>query len=295
METQQEIRWEHPLSSRAQDPNYSLVILNRAIPLRFQSFAQIWENAKMKVCASGGANRLYEFVPEASHKNFVPDFIKGSLETVLPHVKDFYVSQGTDVIFHSREDASAFTKCVHRLSYLELGHIDQAYFPNSPIPPRAPDDAIPSETSHKSGETHEVRKRIMTGKMCIVMGGLDGRFDQQMDVISTAFAHPEKQFLIMGNESFLYILQPGLHRIDIDREIMGEHCGLIPLGSPCRVHTTGLKWNLDESRPLFFGGLISSSNTYVSPDNFTQITVQTDNPLVFTANLACATQRFSHK
>jgi len=272
-----EVFWRVPFSPQVTEGDFSLVIVNRPIPLHFNTFSSLWQNARVKICASGGANRLYDFVPESERKDFVPDCIKGSLETVLPHVHNFYSSLGSDIVRHANMDASAFTKCVHQLHTIELGYSPNTYTPNSPMPP--------NPSFSPEGPTSQHPKKVPTGEMYLVLGGLDGRFDQQMDIINSAYAHPERKFVIVGSDSFVLVLQPGLHKIEIDRKVMGVDCGLIPLGSPCRVHTSGLKWNLDKSRPLSFGGLISSSNTYESDEQITHITIQTDNPLIWTATL----------
>jgi thiamine pyrophosphokinase len=263
-----EILWRLPMSLAATEQNYSLLILNRPIPFRFDVFARLWKNAKMKICASGGANRLYEFVPEEERKNFVPDAIVGSLETLLPHVEKHYFSEGSDVIRQEVPDASAFTKCIYHLLSLDTGYSPTA--PNS---------------------TFEQQKLLDTGDMYLVLGGLDGRFDQQMDILNTAYAHPQKRFILVGPESLVIVLRPGVHRIEIDRDILGNHCGLIPLGNPCKVQTFGLRWNLEKRTPLSFGGLISTSNTYEAEKN-TTITIEIDNMLSWSASLFGAHKRF---
>ena len=62
----------------------------------------------------------------------------------------------------------------------------------------------------------------------------------------------------------------------------GPTCGLIPIGCKCDgVETEGLKWNLDGSVPLEFGGLVSTSNR-VEDD---LVVVRCLQPLVFTAEI----------
>ena len=69
----------------------------------------------------------------------------------------------------------------------------------------------------------------------------------------------------------------------------GKYCGLFPLGSPCQVTTTGLKWNLNK-QTLKFGSFISSSNEYgdqllVQNLDKQYVTIETDEPLLWTMSI----------
>ncbi len=50
--------------------------------------------ASVRYCADGGANRLYNHVQAnkatGTEDNFLPDMVKGDLDSLKPHVKAYY-------------------------------------------------------------------------------------------------------------------------------------------------------------------------------------------------------------
>ena len=92
-------------------------------------------------------------------------------------------------------------------------------------------------------------------KRVIVLGALEGRFDQTMDNVNTLLllAHePEVCIFLKGKKNVACVLPPGHHRVVLSQAKENEQgsgaggivCGLIPLNGPCKVVTQGLKWNL---------------------------------------------------
>ncbi|XP_031692211.1 thiamin pyrophosphokinase 1-like [Oncorhynchus kisutch] len=92
-----------------------------------------------------------------------------------------------------------------------------------------------------------------------------------------------KCLAIMVEEIKTQPLRGRRHRLGVNPALDGRWCSLIAIGGPCRTHTTGLKWNLD-NQVLQFGRLVSTSNTYepVSQGNQRKpVTVTTDQPLLW--------------
>ncbi|KAJ0699313.1 putative thiamine diphosphokinase [Helianthus annuus] len=76
---------------------HALIILNQRLP-KFSPL--LWEHAKVRVCADGGANRLFDNMPELFHdehddvsvirERYKPDVIKGDMDSIRPDVLNFY-------------------------------------------------------------------------------------------------------------------------------------------------------------------------------------------------------------
>lgn len=69
------------------------------------------------------------------------------------------------------------------------------------------------------------------------------------------------------------LLRRGSSVIRPQRQVEGPSCGLVPLTGPATATSTGLKWNLDNTR-LEVGGLISTCN--VIEDDVINVTTDQD-------------------
>jgi thiamine pyrophosphokinase len=213
--------------------------------------------ASIRVCADGGANRLFD---ATSGTGYVPNLIRGDLDSVRADVKDCYSKKGCRVEKDPCQDTNDLDKCLQVLR-------DEWLDPNC--------------TNHR---------------VCIY-GAFGGRFDQEMASIqalynwrqvfqSRIFLYDDhtSAFLLaenMINEIRLpfYGEEKTFNKMDIGE---GPTCGLIPMGSKCEsVKTTGLKWNLDGDVALEFGGLVSTSNHVMEPI----VTIEVSHPIVFTTEV----------
>eukprot|EP00250_Pteridium_aquilinum_P016012 c22892_g1_i1 orf=292-1146(+) len=230
---------------------YALVILNHDLPLLTQF---LWSKACCRICADGGANRIYDCIPSLFphedpikvRQRYKPDVIKGDLDSIRPEVKEFYFGLGTKIMNNSEDqDTNDLWKCV-------------AY-------------AIDSMHDIKKGQVK-----------LLVLGALGGRLDHEFANMNTLYLFREVRIILLTDQSMAFLLPKGYkHEIKIDSSVEGPYCGLLPLGCPSlSTTTTGLKWDLNETS-MQFGGLISTSNTPISD----RVTVTSDTDLVWTISL----------
>lgn len=234
-------------------PNtYVLILLNYEMPL-LTLF--LWNKACCRICADGGANRLYDCLPTILscddpfevRKQYKPDVIKGDLDSIRPEVRDFYAGLGTTIVDESHDqDSTDLFKCI---SYVK--------------------DKTPSIENCNNVKI-------------LVLAAFGGRIDHFFSNLNALYCFPSIRIILLNDESMAYLLSKDFsHEIHINPTIEGPHCGLVPLGGPSAgTTTTGLRWNLDKT-PMKFGGLISTSNIYENEI----VTVSPDTDLVWTISI----------
>ncbi|CAM6099816.1 unnamed protein product [Calypogeia fissa] len=228
-----------------------LIVLNYHLP----SFTPtLWQQVRLRVCADGGANRLFDELPkflphedeESVRHRYKPDVIIGDLDSLRPDVREFYSKLGTTVV-------------------------DQSY---------------DQETTDLEKSINFVRNSTLeleTGKLkLLAVGALEGRFDHVAAHINVLYKFPSLRIILLSDESLLYLLPKGYsHEISFNTTFEGPHCGLIPFGTTSEsTTTTGLQWNLSNTK-MSFGSLVSTSNLLLG--DF--VTVVSDTHLVWTEAL----------
>jgi thiamine pyrophosphokinase len=210
----------------------SLIILNYLLP-RKEFLERLWNKAKFKICVDGGTNRLYNYFKSniAEREKYIPDYICGDLDSIKPEILEYYLKRGSQMRLSYDQNYTDFQKSLIFLNSLE------------------------GDESFEKNDTY-------------VLGALNGRFDHTISNISTLFKVPlYKHIYLIANESIIFLLKRGNHKIFCFPKYEGPNCGLLPIGvTEANVMTLGLKWNLDGSFPLSFNTLISSSNSFEHPE-----------------------------
>lgn len=231
--------------------SYALVVLNQNLP-RFAPL--LWHHAKLRLCADGGANRVFDEFPlffplqdpSDVRNRYMPDVIKGDMDSIRTEVLDFYRSKGTKILDESHDqDTTDLHKCV---AYI------RDFTPN-----------------------------LDKSNLCIlVAGALGGRFDHEMGNINVLCRFSSMRMVLLSDDCLIQLLpKTHHHEIHIQSSVEGPHCGLIPIGMPSgRTTTTGLEWDLNETE-MRFGGLVSTSNIVKGE----KITVQSDSDLLWTITI----------
>ena len=283
------------------DPSTTAMIILNA-PIRQPPsalFDQLWTKSSFHICADGGANRLYQATVVAQNSNqqpqdkattttptttnYRPDLITGDLDSLWPTTRAHYSALGVKIVRQYDQNYNDLDKSIRS------------------IPTKSP----PYTTCFVYGAFGGRFDQEMASMQALYRHAGQSNSDSSL-----------QQIWLWSDQNAALLLQPHVHHViycpnyrddDDDgdnqhdpqqdnndhkkeaslskkRLLLGEGptCGLIPLGQPCQsVTTSGLKWNLDGSTPLAFGGLVSTSNRIVAP----QVHVTCSHPLIFTVEV----------
>ncbi len=83
-----------------------------------------------------------------------------------------------------------------------------------------------------------------TGRLDHILSNLN-TLQQARDIIG------EIPLYLLTHNSISWVLHPGRHRIHVDERVVNHHCGLIPLGQPAYVTSSGLKWDMGNTNNCF--------------------------------------------
>ncbi|CAL5229999.1 g13437 [Coccomyxa viridis] len=224
-----------------------LLILNFRLPP--VTFA-LWRHAHVRIVADGGANRLYDALSEGSmqqdrllsRSDYVPDIIRGDLDSIRPDVLDYYSKLGTQVVDESGDqDSTDLQKCI--------------------------------ACAH---ELIASRPGDLQGASIFAAGAFGGRIDHVLSSLCTLHRHEGEKIILCGDGNLVRLLPCGHTDLEPDLDVEGPACGLVAMAAPATASSQGLKWNL-ESTQLEVQGLQSTSNTLAG----SRVSVDTDQPLLW--------------
>lgn len=233
------------LNDRPLRSAFALIILNVPITRR-DTLLRAWSSSTVRFCADGGANRLYDALDSEDRATFLPTMIKGDLDSIRPEVRAYYTTKGVAIKKDPSEYSTDLMKCVEEVESLEKA----------------------------SGKHFSL----------LFFGGLSGRFDQTIHTTSILLKFRVKRpdTYVISDDSLVWVLDKGVHLVDIDHTTMGQTCGILPLGvSEAFVRTEGLKWNLDWVTSL--EGELSSSNHLLPSEP--AVLLETSAPIFWTVEI----------
>ncbi|KAG5348443.1 TPK1 pyrophosphokinase, partial [Acromyrmex charruanus] len=236
---------------------YAIIVLNRPIRWQHNVLLRFWQKARITITVDGGTQRWLKYLEKQGinalnieHKHYAPDLITGDMDSCPPYIVEKFESIGSTVIKTPDQDNTDYTKAL-----LEVAHY---------------------------AKTHNIN----LGEI-YVLAETSGRFDHIIGNVNTLYRSDKlvgnTRVIQLASNSMTWILKPGMHSIHIPEILVQQKswCGLLPFGCIVNcISTTGLKWNLNKTT-MQFGGLISTSNTYVN----SKVTVDTDTPVIWTMGI----------
>ncbi|KAF2028346.1 thiamine pyrophosphokinase [Setomelanomma holmii] len=237
----------HPEAS-ATSPD--LLILNQPIT-HFDAFARLWKHTSYRLCADGGANRLFDMFEGdliVQREHYLPNIIHGDLDSLRYDVRVYYAAHGVEVSQDHDQYSTDFGKTMNKISS------------------RGP------WTSRKD---------------VLILGTLAGRVDQGLgllhEIIREETKHPGLRLWLFSESSLSFILssQHNTVRGLQSSKLFTENVGLVPVWGPAVITTSGLEWDV-EKWPTSMGSQVSTSN-HVKAD---EVEVATDAPILFTIERA---------
>ncbi|KAF2279414.1 thiamine pyrophosphokinase-like protein 1 [Westerdykella ornata] len=228
------------------DVPLDLVILNQPIH-NFHVFARVWKHAEYRICADGGANRLYDMFEgplEDRRQDYLPHSIHGDLDSLRDDVRAYYESHGVDVSQDHDQESTDFGKTMQKIAS---------------------------------------RRSSTSEREVVVLGTLGGRVDQGLGLLHEIFREELKDPLLrlwlISEASVSFILEQGLNIVEGLKSsgLFTKNMGLVPIYGPAVITTSGLEWDVKDWDTQM-GTRVSSSNHVISDE----VQVNTTAPILFT-------------
>ena len=218
--------------------------------------------AAIRLCADGGANRVFAALPPELRSSVLPDCIVGDLDSARDDVLQFYRQLGVPVVHETEQVSTDLQKAIRQLARL-----------------------IDADTNAAASAIKHV----------VIYGAFGGRFDQLIGNTVTLHTHqqylpPTTQLLLLSEGNLAQLIPPGRHSIVGHRhfEGAGTHCGLMALqGDVAAVWTSGLEWDMTGQR-MGWDAIMSTSNVIASNKDSVVTVSSEGGQLVWTTEFSAA-------
>ncbi|KAF2109851.1 thiamine pyrophosphokinase-like protein 1 [Lophiotrema nucula] len=235
---------EHALTGDPSTPD--LLILNQPIA-DFAAFAHLWKQTRYRICADGGANRLYDMCNgdhRAQRADYLPSAIHGDLDSLRDDVREYYAVRGVEITQDHDQYSTDFGKAMNKIRAVE-----------------------------SSSPQREV----------LVLGTLGGRVDQGLgllhEMIREHKQNPTTRLWLFSERSVSFILGSRHNTLKglKSEEVFTKYVGIIPIYGPAVISTSGLEWNV-EAWDTSMGTQVSANNHVVEDE----VKIDTNVPVLFT-------------
>eukprot|EP00667_Euglena_gracilis_P019786 EG_transcript_21266 len=205
-----------------------------------------WITAPVRICADGGANRMFDATQEPDRAQQSPTHICGDMDSIRPDVLEYYSALGARVCRSDDQDTNDLDKALSALRQSAAAGQCDGCGPGS-------------------------RNYV------IVDGGLGGRMDHVFGNFDVLLRARDLRVALCCAACVCVVLPPGRHHIRRNPRYETKKCGIIPLMAPTKnVTSRGLRWELD-GLELRFGLMVSSCNEFQGDE----LELTTDVPLVW--------------
>lgn len=203
---------------------HGLVLLNQPIT-NLVLFQQAWTFCERRICADGGANRLYDVLETDEERlKFLPDVIVGDFDSLRDNVRKWYEDHGVLVKHDESQLTTDFMKAV------TLGN-----------------------------ELFQVHGLLVLGALG---GRLDHTFHSIFHLFLSLKNH--QTVYLLNDACISFLLHPNVSNVvRTPQKLLGKAVGIIPVAGPTRITTKGLQWDVQDWETSFYTQ-ISTSNYLVA-------------------------------
>ncbi|CCH60699.1 hypothetical protein TBLA_0D01920 [Henningerozyma blattae CBS 6284] len=281
----------------------ALLILNQEIDVP-EIFLNLWSYYDIKVCADGGANRLYDFFRtleftttlelDELRKKHLPNYIIGDLDSLRDDVRQFYLSNGVVIIKQNTQYSTDFTKSTNLIT---LHFNDPNFRKMLTINTITDNFGIDFEDGihllyHKLKETADYNNpsHPIPNIKILALGGIDGRFDQTIHSMTQFYtlriSDPFIDLYYLTHTDLIFLIPSSGCLITYEKTFRDKFigcCGLLPIGAPTElVETIGLKWDIQNWPTSVTTGRVSSNNRFCGID---KCFINSKDPIVFNVEI----------
>ncbi|EKG13427.1 Riboflavin kinase domain bacterial/eukaryotic [Macrophomina phaseolina MS6] len=288
----------------------ALLILNQPVA-SLDLLQRLWAHTSYRLCADGGANRLYDTFDglddaDARRLEFTPSFLASPLHLLslrLRFPRDSHTLSPYSSLTTSGPSPQTQLPTIIHGDLDSLREDVRAYYASHGV-------RISRDPDQYSTDFGKASKQITSAvpappppayREILILCTLGGRVDQGLgllyEMLRIQAAHAHTRLWLFSESSVSFILPPGEHRIDAPvvrrpqrqgarkeqegQAFFTENVGILPAFGPATITTTGLEWDVADW-PTSVDGNVSTSN-HVKAEC---VTVRTDAKVLFTIERA---------